>query len=60
MASAFSKIKETASRVAEEFKIKHPERLPLFKFLYQVKPESPVENAMASIERVTRLRREQV
>jgi hypothetical protein len=60
MASTLSKLKETASRVAEECKIKNPENLTLFKFLYQPKPESPVESAIASLERLTRLKREQV
>jgi len=60
MAAALNKFKETAAKFAEECQIKNPERLPLFKFLYQPAPESSVEKSFQGIERVTRLKREQV
>jgi len=60
MASTLTKFKETAAKIAEECQIKNPERLPLFKFLYQSAPESSVEKSLHGIEKVTRLKREQV
>jgi len=60
MTATLQKIKDFVAKASDECQIKNPERLPLFKFLYQPGPDSAVEKGLQSAERVTRLRREQL